>query len=317
MNQILATENKKKQKTKKIKSTRPIEIKGIVKFFAVALIIFGAVFIGEGSYAIYKNIDDRKPANIPTVIISRINDKALIQVNHNVEISKLIYSWNNGEDNAIPVGSTIAEEEIILLGYDSILNITIEDINGKKVKYQKQYYLTGVDISKPTIEVETKDGNDKMTIIAKDEKAISYIAYQWEGEEVVIIEATEENQTEIKQEIPLTIGTKKIKIIAVDENNNYEEQEKEIVTSTSKPEMVLIRDRQDRSKISIVAEDKDGIKSIKVNLNGQESEVKNLNRKKVTVGYLYLREGNNTISVEVTNVNGYTEKATAELQYNP
>ena len=51
--------------------------------------------------------------------------------------------------------------------------------------------------------------------------------------------------------------------------------------------------------------------------NGEEYEITNVNRKKVKVGYLYLREGNNTISVEVTNVNDYTEKATAELQYNP
>ena len=80
------------------------------------------------------------------------------------------------------------------------------------------------------------------------------------------------------------------------------------------PKMTLRRNKQ---KISIEIEDKDGIKSIKANLNGEEYEITNVNRKKVKVGYLYLREGNNTISVEVTNVNDYTEKATAELQYNP
>ena len=75
--------------------------------------------------------------------------------------------------------------------------------------------------------------------------------------------------------------------------------------------------RRNKQKISIEIEDKDGIKSIKANLNGEEYEITNVNRKKVKVGYLYLRQGNNTISVEVTNVNDYTEKATAELQYNP
>ena len=314
MNQILAVENKKKEKNKKIRTGRPIEIKGIVKFFAITVIIFGTVFVGQGSYAIYRNIDDRKPANIPTVLISRKNDKAIVQVKSNIEISKIEYSWNNGENNAIPIGDTNAEEEITLLGYDSVLNLTVEDINGKKVKYQKQYMLTGVDITKPIVEVETKDGNNNMVITAKDETAIAYMQYQWEGEEPVTIEADQNNQKEIKKEVPLTVGTKKIKIIAEDKNGNIEESEKEIVTSTSKPKMTL---RKDKQKISIEAEDKDVIQSILVNLNGKEYKITDVNRKKVTVGYLYLREGNNTISIEVTNISGYTEKATTEIQYKP
>lgn len=317
MNQILTVEQvekKRKEKEKKIKTGRPVEIKGIIKFFAIAILTFGITFIGQGSYAIYREIEDKNPINLPTVMIHRENDKCIVQVQNNIEISKLVYSWNNGEKTAIPVGSTTAEEEITLLGYDSTLNITIEDINGKSVKYQKQFILTGEDITKPSIEFETEDGNENMTIIAKDETAISYIQYQWDNEEPITVDATQENQQEIKQQVPLTVGTKKIKIIAVDANNNIEKIEKEIVTSTSKPKVVVKRDKQ---KISIEAEDTDGIKDIVVNLNGKEESVTNINRKSVKVGYLYLREGNNTLSIEVTNVNGYTEKATAELQYTP
>ena len=316
MNQILAVENKKKEKvkTKKIRTGRPIEIKGIVMFFAVISMVFGLTFIGQGSYAIYKDIDDRKPENIPYVTIGRVNDKAIVQISSNIEISKLVYSWNNGEESAIPIGSTNAREEITLLGYDSVLNLTIEDMNGKRVKFQKQYLLTGVDITKPVVEIETKDGNDKMKIVAKDETGIAYITYQWEDGEPVTVNADQQGQTEMIVQVPLTVGLKKIKIIAVDTNGNIEEIEREITTSTSRPKMTLRRNKQ---KISIEIEDKDGIKSIKANLNGEEYEITNVNRKKVKVGYLYLREGNNTISVEVTNVNDYTEKATAELQYNP
>ena len=308
MNQILAVENKKKEKvkTKKIRTGRPIEIKGIVMFFAVIIMVFGLTLAGQGSYALYKDIDDRKPENIPYVTIGRVND--------NIEISKLVYSWNNGEESAIPIGSTNAREEITLLGYDSVLNLTIEDMNGKRVKFQKQYLLTGVDITKPVVEIETKDGNDKMKIVAKDETGIAYITYQWEDGEPVTVNADQQGQTEMIVQVPLTVGLKKIKIIAVDINGNIEEIEREITTSTSRPKMTLRRNKQ---KISIEIEDKDGIKSIKANLNGEEYEITNVNRKKVKVGYLYLREGNNTISVEVTNVNDYTEKATAELQYNP
>lgn len=314
MNQILSIENKKKQKTKKNRTGKPIEIKGIIMFFAVIIMVFGLTLAGQGSYALYKNMDDRKPENIPYITIERVNDKAIVQVNSNIEISKIVYSWNNGEESAIPIGSTNAREEITLLGYDSVLNLTIEDINGKKVKYQKQYILTGVDITKPSIEIETKDGNDKMKIIARDETEISYMSYQWEDGEPVIINADQQGQTEITTEVPLVVGSKKIKIIAKDTNGNIEEIEKEIVTSTAKPKITLRRNKQ---KISIEVEDKDGIASITANLNGEEHKLTDINRKKVKVGYLYLREGNNTISVEITNVNGYTEKATTELQYNP
>ena len=316
MNQILAVENKKKEKvkTKKIRTGRPIEIKGIVMFFAVIIMVFGLTLAGQGSYALYKDIDDRKPENIPYVTIGRVNDKAIVQISSNIEISKLVYSWNNGEESAIPIGSTNAREEITLLGYDSVLNLTIEDMNGKRVKFQKQYLLTGVDITKPVVEIETKDGNDKMKIVAKDETGIAYITYQWEDGEPVTVNADQQGQTEMIVQVPLTVGLKKIQIIAVDTNGNIEEIQKEITTSTSRPKMTLRRNKQ---KISIEIEDKDGIKSIKANLNGEEYEITNVNRKKVKVGFLYLREGNNTISVEVTNVNDYTEKATAELQYNP
>lgn len=276
--------------------------------------VFGLTLAGQGSYALYKDIDDRKPENIPYVTIGRVNDKAIVQISSNIEISKLVYSWNNGEESAIPIGSTNAREEITLLGYDSVLNLTIEDMNGKRVKFQKQYLLTGVDITKPVVEIETKDGNDKMKIVAKDETGIAYITYQWEDGEPVTVNADQQGQTEMIVQVPLTVGLKKIQIIAVDTNGNIEEIQKEITTSTSRPKMTLRRNKQ---KISIEIEDKDGIKSIKANLNGEEYEITNVNRKKVKVGYLYLREGNNTISVEVTNVNDYTEKATAELQYNP
>ena len=315
MNQILDTENRKKaKKEKKPRSNNPIEISGIIRFFAIAIFIFGMVLIGEGSYAMYKNVDDRRPANIPTVIIGRINDEAIVNIEHNVEISRLIYSWNNGEETVIPINDFTAQEAITLLGYDSVLNLTIEDVNGETVTYQKTYYLDGEDITKPTIDVETADGNDKMTIIASDETAILYLAYQWEGEEPVYVDAQEEGQTIIREEIPLTKGTRTIQIIAEDTNGNVEQIESEIVTSTSKPKMTIT---QNGSQIIVGATDADGVKDIVINLNGKRYSAKDINLQEVQVGPLTLQEGNNTISIEVTNVSGYTETATTELSYTP
>ena len=47
MNQILYVEDKKKNKKSDIKS--------IVRFFAIAIIIFGMAFTSQGCYALYTN----------------------------------------------------------------------------------------------------------------------------------------------------------------------------------------------------------------------------------------------------------------------
>ena len=309
MNQILMTENKKKKK-----SSGPIEIKGIVKFFAIVIAIFGVVLAGEGSYAIYKEAEDKNPDSVPKVNISRLNDTIILNVEHSTEISKIIYSWNNGEETVLPEGGLTAQETILLPNQNSVLNLTIEDMNGKQVNYQKEFNLEGMDITKPTVQIDVADGNNKMTITATDETEIAYLSYQWEGEEPVIVEASSEGQTEIKQELDLTPGTRKINVTAEDINGNIEKIEKEIVATTSVPTMQLI---QNAGQITIEASDEDGISEIKLNLNGKQYVNKIDGEKNIQVGPVNLQEGNNTILLEVTNVNGYTKKASTELQYTP
>ncbi len=313
MNQILAIENRKKQpKQKKQSSGRAIETRGIVRFFAIVIIIFGLVLIGEGSYAMYKEAADKNPANMPKVMVSREGDKVIVSVEHATEISKVIYSWNNGEATEVPQGGLTAYEEILLPNQNSILNIIIEDMNGKTAHYQKEYIVEGMDVTKPTINIQVADGSKKMTITAEDETALSYLSYQWEGEEVVREEATIDTQTKIEKEIDLTPGTRKITIIAEDSSGNKEQIEKEIIATTSKPKMQLIRNGRE---FIIEATDEDGITEIKLNLNGKQY-VNPVNKEKyIKIGPALLQDGNNTILVEVTNVNGYTEKAATEIKY--
>lgn len=317
MNQILSVENQKNEKRKKIKSNKTIEIEGIVKFFAVALIVFGTVFIGQGSYAIYKNVEENKPQNIPNVQLARLNDNAIVYVQSKNIISKIVYSWGDGQESAIPIGTTYAEEEITLLGTNSVLNLTIEDINGKQYKYQKEYKLEGVDITKPSINIETSNGSNIMKITATDEKEIAYLSYQWEGEEKVEIFAEQQGQTQITKEIELTPGIKKITIIAKDANGNVEEiLEKEIEIYKSEPKMTLQR-MQNGKIINIIIEDEDGLQEVTVNINGQESSKKDINGKVVKVLNIELQEGNNTISATAINIHGCTTTNTIELRYDP
>lgn len=314
MNQILMVDNKKKQQKNKKQNSGTIEIKGIVRFFAIIIMIFGIALAGNGSYAIYKDAIDKNPAYMPQVIVSREGDTVILSVEHTTEISKVIYSWNNGEATELPQGGLTAYEEILLPNQNSTLNITIEDMNGKTAHYQKEYIVEGMDITKPTINIQVADGSKTMTITAEDETAMAYLTYQWEGEEQVRVEATTETQSKIEKEIDLTPGTKKITIIAEDASGNIEQVEKEIVATTSEPKMQLIQDGQ---KIMIEASDEDGIKEIKLNLNGKQYVNPVNNQKYIKIGPALLQEGNNTILVEVTNINGYTKKAATEIAYKP
>ena len=66
MNQILAIDNKKKNKKVKRSSTN-IEIKNIVMFFAIAIIVFGLFLIGHSSYAIYVDARGNSTENLPEI----------------------------------------------------------------------------------------------------------------------------------------------------------------------------------------------------------------------------------------------------------
>ena len=321
MNQILSVNNSKKYKDNRkndnisnnINNTQKADIRKILRFFSFSIMAFGVILTSKGVYSMYKEKEYHNPKNMPKMTIERINDKAILKVEHTSEISRIIYSWNDGEETVLPQGTSSAKEEILLPNQDSILNITVEDMQGQKVGYQKEYLLTGKDITKPSINIETQEGNKKMKIIAKDEESISYLSYQWEGEEPVIIAAQNTEQKEIICEIDLIPGTKNIKVIAEDNNFNVEEINKKIVATTSKPKMQLLKDG---AKIYFEVFDDDGIKDIKINFNGKVLTAENINLKaaKITIPE-ELKKGKNTIAVEVTNISGYTEKAATEIEY--
>ena len=155
MNQILMVENKKKKKS----GSGPADIKNVIIVFLISLIIFGVFYIGQGSYAIYKESKGKNNKNLPVVNIERVNDKAIITVTSSNEIKYLKYSWNNAEETSIPVNANYAEEEIILPIENSVLNVVVEDSLDRAVKFKKQFDLEGVDITEPTIEV-TKQNDD-------------------------------------------------------------------------------------------------------------------------------------------------------------
>lgn len=307
MNQILMMEDKKKKKSKSRSSQ--IEIANIVKFFAIVIMIFGLCLIGQGSYAIYKDSIGKNTKDMPSVNITRVNDTARVSVKGIHNITYLKYNWNNGEETSIPVDGTAAEEVVLLPNGNSILHITIEEENGRAVKYAKEFILDGLDITKPSINIE-QETQSNIKITATDETKMAYITYQINDGEEIRIDKTDSEDKTMNYILKLEKGENIVTITAVDDSGNIETLEKTIIVS-KKPTMEL---RTDEDNLYIIIKDESGIKDVEVNLNGVVYAAKDVNQKEIRVP-LKLKEGTNSVSVKVTNVDGLTAEGVKELNY--
>ena len=183
MNQILVLENKTKKKKTKTMSSGPADIKNILRFFAVVLIIFAIVMIGHSSYAIYRDAKGNNTNDLANISITRVNDTLLVDVQSTYIIDKFKYSWRNSQQTSVPEESTSFQEEIILPSENNILTIVLEDETGRATTYTREIILDGIDIVEPTIEIEQGQGLSVL-ITATDETQIEYMTYRIDdGEE--------------------------------------------------------------------------------------------------------------------------------------
>lgn len=294
------------------KNNGPVAVKSVIKFFAIVIIIFGIILIGEGTYSMYKGIVANSGNNIPTVYMNRVNDTVVIKAENNIEIAKLIYSWNKGEETVLLPNNKAVEEVVLLPNENSILNVTIVDIKGKETKFMQQWNIEGIDIKKPEMEIATDDSSRKITIIARDETQIDYLIYKWNNEAETRVNGTERNKLEIQKTIDMKLGENKLTVTAVDKNGNTNTLEKTIIIS-SKPTIAV---KQSNSKIHIVINDEVSIKTVSININGQVYAGEYEAKKQLKLN-VPLKQGNNTVSITVTNESGLEQKEVREFIYKP
>lgn len=294
------------------KNNGPVAVKSVIKFFSIVIIIFGIILIGEGTYSMYKGIVANSGNNIPTVYMNRVNDTVVIKAENNIEIAKLIYSWNKGEETVLLPNNKAVEEVVLLPNENSILNVTIVDIKGKETKFMQQWNIEGIDIKKPEMEIATDDSSRKITIIARDETQIDYLIYKWNNEAETRVNGTERNKLEIQKTIDMKLGENKLTVTAVDKNGNTNTLEKTIIIS-SKPTIAV---KQSNSKIHIVINDEVSIKTVSININGQVYAGEYEAKKQLKLN-VPLKQGNNTVSITVTNESGLEQKVVREFIYKP
>lgn len=302
MNQILATENNPEKK--KTSNSKPADVKNVVRFFAIALIVFAILLIASGTYALIRNKNSQaqnQNASVPTVTITQEGASAVIQIKHDKPIDKIRYSWNDGVEETLQgMGRTQVNETLPIPIGNSTLNIRVTDNIGKEVRKQQQFSIQeGQDLIAPTIEL-ADDGEGNIKIVAKDDVAISHILYSWNDGEQTKVEVHPDSPKQIQEKIKSLEGFNILKVVAVDQRENKAEKEQQVYAGSPK-----IAVTQEGEKLRIQANDAVEITKIFYVLNGRGYESGELNQKELDLEQ-ELDVGQNIITITVTNKFGKT-----------
>ncbi len=159
MNQILYVQEKRK--------SNPEDTKKIVLFFAIAIIVFGVILLGQGIYGVYQKMKNDRPDGIQVEekaqiqLLKQETGEILITVESNEIISELIYNWNSDASQTISGnGRTSIQETIEMPAGQNTLTVKTIDVNGKESKVQETFTL---EVDKPEITLSVI--NNKIKII--------------------------------------------------------------------------------------------------------------------------------------------------------
>lgn len=269
MNQILYVQDKK--------TNSSVDTKKVVLFFAVSIIIFGLIFLGQGAYSLYQNKQNTKvseepiepsidtPISVPTINLTKTEDnKVVIKVESEIQISNIIYGWNNETTKTIEGnGATNIEEIIDIPTGENTLNVSVIDSNGSETNKQETYI---VEQSKPVIELSVVGNDIKVTVTSEEE--LSYITYKWNSEEEKKEDMkTYEDRTKFEKTIEIPRGENTLKILAVDKNENKTEKTQEIkgVTKPKDPKVIIKGEY-----IDFTVEAEENIASVEYTINGKK-----------------------------------------------
>lgn len=308
--------------------------KSLFKIFAVMILIFAIVLIGSGIYSIYKEnehkVPNKKEKEEKTQAIINVEveeSTAIIKVNHDKEIEKVTYQWNNGSEKTTSGNKEKNfEKKIDIPKGDNTLYITVIDAEKVETTFEKQISVeNGVDIQNPKIEVKVTE-DKKLKIIATDDTALDFITYRWNDEEEKIVKANESDPTKMEVIINIPKDTNEIVIVAVDTSNNTTTNAPLKFTGLVQPNLD-VKQSEDKSKLIIVAEHENGIEKIQYtmykgnpdedpNVESKDYSMTDLNEKRIEFEQpLYI--GYNRIIIQVVSKDNTVKELNGECEYIP
>ena len=141
MNQILLTDNynnrdKRNDNNKNYNKNNSKDIKKIIIFFAVVILVFGAAIGILYGYNLYKNSKGQsKEVKRPELSLEKTEDEVTIIAEAEAGIDKIIYQWNDEDENVEEYGGrTKQEEKINIPDGDNTLKVKVIDQVGQEIE---------------------------------------------------------------------------------------------------------------------------------------------------------------------------------------
>ena len=300
MNQILSFQTMGNSK---------IQLKKVIRFFSIFIILFALILIIEGSFGFYRNKNKKVIIKeTPDINIQRDNGTTILNITSNIGVQKVIYSWNDGiEDSVEEGGKNNIEVKIPTTIGTNDLNIKIIDSNGNtivynpvKISYEENQEenvnweeAIKTDKTKPKVSIESVKG--KIVITATDDVKMSYVTYSWNEEEENKITGLSDDEKTLTTEIDSTNvkkGTNKLIVKAYDKAGNVETVEKEVQGANGSE----IKVNQENGELVVNVKNDINITKIEYNFNGEEKTIDNINQKEYTFK-LQMKDGENKISI--------------------
>lgn len=309
MNQILSFDeewNGKNKNRNMHKNNRQIDIKKIIIIFSVVLVLFGICAVALAIYSMSGSKEDTSNLSKPTVTIQQNTNTGMldITIKHDRAISKILYSWNDGDEIEIAGNNrNLINESIEVPEGKNKLKLKVIDIKNVTVSYEKEY--TGEEAAKPKIELT--QGNGAIKLVATSDENISYITYKWnDGTE----ERLEVGSTTYEENIPVPTGENTLTVVAVNESG--EKTEEQITVQGIIDEKPTVSVTIDSENFIITASDDEGIEKVVISANGGEEETIEVGDTNFEYKIPFI-DGYNEIKIMVFNINGLTTYKKATL----
>lgn len=312
MNQILLTnnQNNKKRNNNQYNANNSGDMKRIIIFFSIAILVFALLIIGIYAYKLSgsKNKKEEYVNEQREISIDDIENQAKVTAKVEVGINKIIYSWNDEESKEIDLnGIKEYEEALEVPEGENVLKIKIIDQNGEEFETSKEFYREE-DKEKPKLEIdeEVLRTTGKVKIIASDDNnGLKYITYQWNDEEETKIDAESEDQATIETTIDVKRGQNTLKIKAVN-NLDKEKDLERMLKGVNDPVIEVTKDDGLGEMYMKITHDM-GFKMIEFSVNGKEyiydENFSGYDSEKKEISYKFaLKEGENIVIIHAISI---------------
>ncbi len=274
MNQILSTENN--YRPKKNGENNLIDMRKIIMIFSILIVVFAVIILVAVCYGKIRKKNDKgamAELNKPTIKVESIDNKCSITVEYDEGLDKVSFWWNDSnevEEKNLNGGKKCITSIEIPINDRNVLHIKATGTDGSLSELNQEFSTSNAsedDPNKPKIAFFFSETGD-ITIVVTSDKGIKEVSYWWEGEEEIIEEPDEIGQTKMEFTIEGKRGTNKIKVKAIDTENN-EQTKEQLTVGIRKPKFDIILNHG--NMLSIDLEHDSGFKKVIITINGQEA----------------------------------------------